>query len=122
MHALQQELIVIALEVEDAFHPKNLVAEVSDHLTKPKADLEAIERPDLLNADCVDVLKMIVVVIALMVVMIGAVMMVVLVIIIAMFMMIETFELLREIDIANVENLRQVDLGVLRPLNLGDLV
>ena len=56
MHALQQEPVVVALEVEDALHPEHLVAELADHRTEPDAELQAVEHAGPLDADGVDVL------------------------------------------------------------------
>src|SRR5262245_31790865 len=68
MHALQKKLVVIAFQIEDALHPKNLVARLGDHRAKPHADLQAVKVARLFDADSVDVLQMVVMMMAVMMV------------------------------------------------------
>src|SRR5262245_21883816 len=113
MHALQQELIIVALEIEDGLHPKHPIAELADHRAEPGADLETVERARLLDADGVDVLQVIVMPVA----------MVMLVTMLMRVMKLSLLrELVREIDAADVEDLGKIDLRIPRPLNLRDLV
>src|SRR5262245_53315344 len=99
MHALQQKLVVVALQIEDALHPKNLVAQLGNHRAKPHAHLQAVKIARLLDTDSVDVLQ---VVVMMTVVMMTVVMMVIMLVV--TIMVVTVFELDGEIGRAEVEN------------------
>src|SRR5262249_16106312 len=117
VHALQQELVVVAFQAQYAFQTQELVAHLADDRTEPHAHLQAVELAGPLDAYGVDVPQMR---IALMTVVV--VMMIMTMIVVVMVMLIVTLEFPREIDLAEVENAAEVDVGVLCPLDRSDPV
>src|SRR5262245_37963876 len=107
MYALQQKLVVVALEIEDALHPKNLVAQLSNHRAKPHAHLQAIKIARLLDTDGVDVPQVVVMMVAVM-------MMIVLVVTV---MVVVVLELDGEVDRAEVEDCCMVEFVVSRTMD-----
>src|SRR5262245_51603507 len=93
VHPLQQKLVVVAFQIEDALHPKNLVAQLRNHRAKPNAHLQAVKIARLFDTDSVDILQV--------VVMMMAVMMVIMLVV--MIMAVAVFELHGEIR-AEVED------------------
>ena len=60
MHALQEELLGVSAQVEDALHPQNVFAEFGDQRTEPDAQLHGIQHAGLHDAGRLDVLQVIV--------------------------------------------------------------
>ena len=57
MDALKDELVGVFAQVEDSFHAHDPFAEFADQLTKPLADLDAVEgEPGGFDGDGFDVL------------------------------------------------------------------
>src|SRR5947199_6016486 len=106
-------MVVFTLEVEDTFQPQELVTKLGDHRTEPDAYLQGVEVARLLDTDSIDILQMIVM---------TAVMRMTMAVVKNVMVAVVILELEREVDAADVENRREVHLGILRAMNLGDLV
>ena len=66
MHSLKHELIIVTLQVQNAFHAKEPVSHLLDYGAEPDAHLQAIELAGALHAHGFDVLQVIVVVMVVM--------------------------------------------------------
>src|SRR6516162_2179416 len=99
MHPLQEKLVVVALKIKDPLHPQHPVAEFANQRTEPDAHLKAVELARLLDADSIDILKMVVVMMSVM-----------RVTMVAVWTLKATLELNGEVDVADVEDSCEVHL------------
>ena len=100
LHALEQELIRVAAQIEDALHPQDVGAEFRDQRAEPQAELHAVERAGLHDAHGLDVAEVIV-------------MMVVVMIAVVVMMIVMggvRVDLMREIGAPQIEHRGQVQL------------
>src|SRR5262249_11340396 len=99
LHALEQELIRISAQIEDALHPQNVGAELRDQRAEPEAELQAVERAGLHDAHGLDVLEVVVMM-----------MMVMAVVVMVIVMSGMGVDLVREVGAAKIEHRAEIEL------------